>query len=815
MKVTSVSLLVTGLAAQQASATWGSLGDLWGSDYGYLCPTNADNECSDHQKSGWDWSGIADGASIGSSYSGFNLPGFTCSSSFGKRDVLHKRHSKCALSKITKALESAPKIECTGAQKQKGFSVDNFHVSTSHDTDVEFLYGMADGSQCKHVSRCNSGGSTIKNSQCGGATSVSFRLPEHSSQDETDFGIHSVGWECGSNGGSGIIVGGGSAGFGIGGSAGGASGSGSAGFGAGFGIGGSAGGASGSGSAGGASGSGEAGFGIGFGAGGSAGAGSQSAGGEFGIGFGAGASGSHTASGEAGFGIGFGAGGSAGAGSHTAGGEFGIGFGAGGSGIHTPGGQAGISIGFGAGGAGGAGSHTAGGEFGIGFGAGGSGIHTPGGEAGLSIGFSAGGAGSHTAGGEFGIGFGAGGAGGAGVQTPDAGFGGGLTVSLGFPAATPAFPTGPAQLTTSTIYSTSLSTSMSGSSEVVVTKTIAVGTTICPVTATQTGPAVTGTPGAPGAPGVPGFPNFPGQGEVTSYSTSTIYSTSLSTSLSGSSEVVVTQTIAVGTTICPVTATQTGGAGPIPSGLFPSGAIPTPSGSFPFLTPSGSFPGGFQPSGTLPAVSSVLGASSTTKASPTADCPGVLPKCLNTWKHKSSCKSNTDYECYCKDVEYTKNVMDCVSAWGIHNDEISQGLSYLVGICAAHIPENPGLITNCPSGITLGGGAPATSAPAVGEAPTPSSDVSGLTSAPAGSAPAGSAPAAGVSTVYATQLYTVTSCGPEVTNCPASSTAIKTSLVAISTTSFAATETAPVPAGSAPVDSIPAGSAPHCHFLRP
>ena len=86
---------------------------------------------------------------------------------------------------------------------------------------------------------------------------------------------------------------------------------------------------------------------------------------------------------------------------------------------------------------------------------------------------------------------------------------------------------------------------------------------------------------------------------------------------------------------------------------------------------------------------------------PAKTCPDVLPKCLNTWMYKTGCKDNTDKDCYCKNADYTKNVIGCVTAWGADNDKIQKALSYLAGICAAYVPENPAIITACPTTFTL------------------------------------------------------------------------------------------------------------------
>jgi hypothetical protein len=79
--------------------------------------------------------------------------------------------------------------------------------------------------------------------------------------------------------------------------------------------------------------------------------------------------------------------------------------------------------------------------------------------------------------------------------------------------------------------------------------------------------------------------------------------------------------------------------------------------------------------------------------------PEVLPKCMDTWiEVNTKCKDNTDSNCYCSNPDFTKNVIDCVSAWST-DAQIKEALQYLIGICASYVPTNPGIITNCPSDI--------------------------------------------------------------------------------------------------------------------
>ena len=110
---------------------------------------------------------------------------------------------------------------------------------------------------------------------------------------------------------------------------------------------------------------------------------------------------------------------------------------------------------------------------------------------------------------------------------------------------------------------------------------------------------------------------------------------------------------------------------------------------------------------------------------PTPNCPDLLPRCLNTWMYTSGCKDNSDSDCFCKNVEFINNVMGCISAWSESEEDTQAAASYLMGICAPHVPSNPAIITACPSTVTPGpspsGYTPAASSPPVSAVPVPSS----------------------------------------------------------------------------------------------
>ncbi|OAL43223.1 hypothetical protein IQ07DRAFT_524565 [Pyrenochaeta sp. DS3sAY3a] len=188
MKAT-YALLVTGLAAHQAAATWNFFDN-------FKSPLYNDNECSDKQKGGFNWSDLKDGDS-NFQYGDFDFSGgWKCSNSLGKRDALTKRTfgSKAIVNKVRK-----DKPASFGCDKRKsGFSITEIDVSVEFDVELELHYTMTDGSKCKQYSPCSASGSTIKNTQCGGAKSVDVYLGSHykGGKSECQIGFHNIGFDC-------------------------------------------------------------------------------------------------------------------------------------------------------------------------------------------------------------------------------------------------------------------------------------------------------------------------------------------------------------------------------------------------------------------------------------------------------------------------------------------------------------------------------------------------------------------------------------------------------------------------------------------
>ncbi|GFF41417.1 extracellular serine-threonine rich protein [Aspergillus udagawae] len=197
------------------------------------------------------------------------------------------------------------------------------------------------------------------------------------------------------------------------------------------------------------------------------------------------------------------------------------------------------------------------------------------------------------------------------------------------------------------------------------------------------------------------------------------------------------------------------------------------------------------PSGQSPVTASetsgVPSVTATPSSVPSAPCPNVVPKCINTWLSLlPKCNSNSDASCFCPSSEFTDKVIACVQSWGASQSEVQAALSYFTGICAAYVPKNPGIVTAIPSTITLVPTINPTGADAVTAQPT-----GGATATPTGGAavtPAPQAPSAPCTTITYSS-YTVTV--PQV---------------AFSTATSGSTTTVGLIPGPAPTSGVSAGT---------
>lgn len=210
----ALSVVVAAAGVQQASATFGLLGGGgisfnfgldWSGAKTFPCPGNVVNKCTPEQENGWDWSDVATGSL--NTYAGFNFGGgWSCESNFGKRGDIQGRTfglGKVISGSCNQGDEAGLSIGVGANAGIDAFSIDSFDMSTEFDARLEFHYDMPDGSVCKQTSDCKRGGSTIVNNQCGGAKKVRVIYPKQivhkgiSFSKKCKISCHKIKWHCG------------------------------------------------------------------------------------------------------------------------------------------------------------------------------------------------------------------------------------------------------------------------------------------------------------------------------------------------------------------------------------------------------------------------------------------------------------------------------------------------------------------------------------------------------------------------------------------------------------------------------------------
>ncbi|CAI4211030.1 unnamed protein product [Parascedosporium putredinis] len=168
MKTTSLLVLAAGVGE-----TYATFGNFFGGFKGanpFNCPDNTDNSrCEERQRGGFDFTDLIPG-SKNPFYGGFNFNGFEC-----KNDQRNRRElsGECGPDKNSNPFFGHP---------TESFSIDEIEIIPEFTADFEFVYDMPNGSQCKHRSTCNAGGSVVKNTQCGGAKKVTVVFPKQNNK---------------------------------------------------------------------------------------------------------------------------------------------------------------------------------------------------------------------------------------------------------------------------------------------------------------------------------------------------------------------------------------------------------------------------------------------------------------------------------------------------------------------------------------------------------------------------------------------------------------------------------------------------------
>ncbi|KAF5020416.1 hypothetical protein F66182_7543 [Fusarium sp. NRRL 66182] len=183
--------LVALAAAGEVSAHWGN----WKEAPKYQPPKQIDNKCEDHQKKGWRW----DDLQVGSfdKYNDFDFKGWSCGTDKRKRDLSGRHFGKSISAECGSNKEEAPSFGYGNGGK-KSFSLKKFHVRPEFDCRLEFHYEMPDGSNCKQQADCSRDGTDVENTQCGGAKKVRFVYPKQPNKpkDKCKVEIPEIDFDC-------------------------------------------------------------------------------------------------------------------------------------------------------------------------------------------------------------------------------------------------------------------------------------------------------------------------------------------------------------------------------------------------------------------------------------------------------------------------------------------------------------------------------------------------------------------------------------------------------------------------------------------
>ncbi|KAM0558733.1 hypothetical protein ACHAO7_000974 [Fusarium culmorum] len=180
------------LTAGQVSAHWGN----WKEAPKYTPPQAIDNKCEENQKKGWQWDDLQLGQF--EKYNDWDFKGWSCGTDKSKRDLTGRHFGKSIFAECGSKKEEAPSFGCGPGSKQKQFSLHKFHVKPEFDCRLEFHYEMPDGGSCKHQADCSKDGTDVYNTQCGGAKKVHVVYPQQPNKpkDKCRVEIPQIDFNC-------------------------------------------------------------------------------------------------------------------------------------------------------------------------------------------------------------------------------------------------------------------------------------------------------------------------------------------------------------------------------------------------------------------------------------------------------------------------------------------------------------------------------------------------------------------------------------------------------------------------------------------
>ncbi|KAH7176361.1 hypothetical protein EDB81DRAFT_624776, partial [Dactylonectria macrodidyma] len=189
----SFAMLALVASLGEVSATFGK----WKDASKYTTPGNSNNQCDDTQKGGWNW----DDLDVGNfdSYNDWNFSGgWSCQQDSRKRSLDGRTFGKSISGSCGSDASTAPSFSCgSSGNSVSSFSVKTFDIRVEFDCRMEFHYEMNDGSTCKQSADCSSEGTTIDNTQCGGAKKVTFVYPvQDKPKSNCEIEIPSIDFDC-------------------------------------------------------------------------------------------------------------------------------------------------------------------------------------------------------------------------------------------------------------------------------------------------------------------------------------------------------------------------------------------------------------------------------------------------------------------------------------------------------------------------------------------------------------------------------------------------------------------------------------------
>ncbi|KAI9669630.1 MAG: hypothetical protein M1831_007326 [Alyxoria varia] len=188
-------------SALAAAATFGLSAATWPKDApGYSTPENTDTKCNSQMQKGYTFGGVQEGPMR--QHGGLKFGGFDCKTTNYKRtfDSYDHTDSKPNEDGYGKCITGAAKPDSGPSMEapDRDFSIQKMHLSTEFDTPIDCHYTMPNGETCKETHDCSSKGTTIENSQCGGAKHMSIALPKEHKSKSCHVSVHSIGFHCGS-----------------------------------------------------------------------------------------------------------------------------------------------------------------------------------------------------------------------------------------------------------------------------------------------------------------------------------------------------------------------------------------------------------------------------------------------------------------------------------------------------------------------------------------------------------------------------------------------------------------------------------------